>query len=67
MFPETTPLNGTVSPAAAAGGIEINTAAKQVRSSGMRRKPGRKGDRPIDSLKCTVVIFFVKVGLLNLH
>ena len=35
----------------------------------MRRKASRKGDRPIDFLKCRVVIFlfsfFVEVGLLN--
>jgi hypothetical protein len=40
MFPETTPLNGTIPPAAAGVGIEINTAAKQASSSGMRRKRG---------------------------
>ena len=31
----------------------------------MRRKPRRKGDRPIDFLKCRVVIFFVEAGLLS--
>jgi hypothetical protein len=31
----------------------------------MRRKPCGKGERPIDFLKCRVVIFFVYVGLLT--
>jgi hypothetical protein len=38
---------------------------KQTSASGMRRKASRKGDRPIDFLKCRVVIFFVEVELLN--
>jgi hypothetical protein len=38
----------------------------------MRRRAPRQGDRPIDFLKCRVVIVFVfisfvEVGLLNLH
>src|SRR5439155_12080847 len=57
ICPETVPLNGTWSPAAAGMGAEINTAAKQASSSGMRSKPRRKGDRPIDFFKCRVVIF----------
>jgi hypothetical protein len=32
---------------------------KQTSISGMRRKPNRQGDRPIDFFKCRVVIFFV--------
>ena len=31
----------------------------------MRRKASRKGDRPIDFLKCRVVIFFVFIFLFS--
>ena len=48
----------------------VDGSAKHTSTSGMRKKPSRKGERPIDFLKCGVVIFFVfiffvKVGLLN--
>jgi len=44
-------------------------SAKQANTSGMRRRASREGDRPIDFLKCRVVIFFdsyfFEGGLLN--
>jgi hypothetical protein len=40
-------------------GAEINTAAKQATSSGIRMKPSRKGDQLIDFFVAGVVIFFV--------
>src|SRR6266576_863179 len=50
----------------------VGESAKQVRTSGMRRKASRKGDHPIDFPKCRVVIFFVfiffvEAELLNLR
>ena len=56
-----------MSRAAAGVGTEINTAAKQASSSGMRMKPSRKGDQFIDFFVDGVVIFLFSfsVGLLN--
>ena len=34
-------------------------SANQARARPMRRKPSRKGERPIAFLKCRIVIFFV--------
>src|SRR5439155_14593280 len=44
----------------------VGESAKQPRAGGMRKKPSRKGDQLIDSLKCRVVIFFVFIFLLRL-
>jgi hypothetical protein len=55
--------------AEAATGLKMSVKPKVAIASGMRRKLRRRGDRPIDFLKCRVVIFFgfifVEVGLLN--
>src|SRR6266496_5376691 len=64
--------SNTSGSAEAATGLRMRVKPKVAIASGMRRRAPRQGDRPIDFLKCRVVIVFVficfvEVGLLNLH